>query len=134
MRNTADQLMLLREEMVMSTGPEKEKLPPSRTKLIAVHAGLSPPMPPSKVPISLPVKPSTCQSNNSLTAPDHMETKDAMVDGWTLPSNTSLITDLSALLIIPMSLEIKLVPSQLEDNGKLKDSLMFRAVPTSRMP
>merc|ERR1711990_552853 len=70
-----------------STGEPRTPLPQLRTKLNAVHAGLSPPPVPSKVLMPSRPEPSNPSlSNNSSPAPN--KTTDAMVDSWTTLSPT----------------------------------------------
>jgi len=60
----------------------------------AVHAGLSQPLNQWNLPMQLPEKVSQfSQNNNWLTAQDLMVTKDAMVEIWITPSDTSLSKD-----------------------------------------
>merc|ERR1712166_1586215 len=71
-----------------STGDPRTLLPQSRTKLNAVHAGLSPPPVPLKALMPSradPLNPSL--SNNSSPAPS--KTLDVTEDSWTTLSNTS---------------------------------------------
>lgn len=63
--------------------------PELRIKDHADHAGPFHPLVPSKEPTRSKPDPSFhFQNNNSLTAPNHTEMPDAMVDLWTMPSNT----------------------------------------------
>ena len=67
---------------------------PLRTKEVVDHAGPSQQSEPLNLISPLPERDSTrSQSKSSLTAQVPMETRDAVVDGWTLPSNTSLTTE-----------------------------------------
>merc|ERR1711990_1017804 len=81
---------LRRPTMPPSTGEARTLLPQLRTKLNAVHAGLSPPPVPSKVLMPSRLDPSNPSlSNNSSLAPS--KTLDAMVDSWTMLSCTLLL-------------------------------------------
>ena len=118
--------------MVILIGPPKLWLQ-WKIKVNVVHAGLSLQLLPLRVEWLL-VLAKLCLflSNNLLTALDHMGTKDAMEDGWTLLSNMLEIKVLLTLLHIPMLPEIKLV-AKMQDLSKSLGSLMSRAVITSSM-
>ena len=74
----------------MLTGELRATSTPSRTKLHADHAGLSPPSVPSRVLTPSRMEPSsTSQSSNSLIAPRRTRTLVAMVASWTMLSLTS---------------------------------------------
>lgn len=94
----------------MSIGKLKEKFHQLKTKVLAVHAGLSQQTLPLKVLFWFKEELKIFQNNNLLTAQDPTEIRDAAVDGWTLLSNTSLITVSQQLPNIPMSPETKTVP------------------------
>lgn len=94
--------------MAMLTGEPRVSLTPLRTKLHAVHAGLSLPLDPQNLPLPSLVKDSTTSLNkNSLIAPKHMVTLVVTVVGWTVPSTTFLIMVSVVQKIMPMSEEIR---------------------------
>ena len=98
----------------MLIGPLKEKFQELRTKDNVDHAGPSQPLEllnhglfsTDKVPISL--------SNNSLTAQDPKETKDAMEDGHQALLTTSKLTESLLEVLIPMSQGTKLAKLKVE--------------------
>jgi len=98
--------------MLPLTGFQLVRLPPLRTKVHVVHAGLSQLLPPSnllkesRVPV-LPHSP----NNNSLIVPVHSVTKVVMVVGWIKLSNMllSMVSPILPHILIP--LEIKPVSS-----------------------
>jgi len=112
-------------------------LPPSRTKVNAVHAGLSPPLEPLKVPMpSRLVTSSHSQNNNSLTAQPALATKVVTVVLWTMvssmPKRTSLNQNLTTHTLLKtanasstpqrvrsQSLDTRMSPQEAPANSKL---------------
>jgi len=117
----------------MLIGKSKESSLPSRTKDSADPAGPSQPLLPSKVLTSSRTTSflSAFLNKNLLTALVLKEIKDAMEDGWILPSLTSNPTKFTLTRTIPMLLEIKLakLPLPADNNGPLPALLMFRDAP-----
>ncbi len=111
----------------MLTGKPKEKSQVLRTKVNAVHAGLSLPQLPWKVVFSLADQTNFYQNNNLLTVQEAMEIKAAMEDGWIQLSNMLLITVLQLKTVIHMLQETKLAKLMVAQL-KSKDLLMFPAV------
>jgi len=117
--------------MLPLTGFQLVRLPPLRTKVHVVHAGLSQLLPPSnllkesRVPV-LPHSP----SNNSLIVPVHSVTKVVMVVGWIKLSNMllSMVSPILPHILIP--LEIKPVSSMVvttispDSRIQLKETVM----------
>jgi len=116
------------------TGETKVPSPPSRTKDLADHAGLSLPLDLSKVPIKSKLENlSPSPSNNLLTAPLMKETKDAMVDLWMTLSLISKAT-LSCLRLttdIPEELEKLAKRNHPRVSLKLLASMMLKNLLTN---
>lgn len=93
---------------LMLIGPLLVSSTPSETKDHADHAGPSQLLVLLKLPMLSPERDLMPSLNkNLLIAQPHMVTLVATVDGWTQPSNTSLLRVSQADLLIPMSERIK---------------------------
>ena len=105
----------------MLTGLLKEKFQKLKTKDNVDHAGPSQLLELSNPSIFSRDKVLVFLSNNSLTAQDLKETKDAMVDGLQVPLTTLKLTVSPLKVLTPMLLKIK--PAKLkEDLSKLLDT------------
>lgn len=106
---------------MMLTGPPKEKLVVLRIKVNVDHAGPSRPLVLLNHLLSSKDKAPVFLSNNSLTAQDLKEIKDATVDGHQVLLTTLKQTVSPLEVLILMSLEIKLAKLKV-DLSKLLDS------------
>jgi len=115
------------------TGRKLEKLPESRIREAAVHAGPSLPLLLWKVLIELMDQTFSSLNKSWLTALAHMETKAATEDGWIKLSLTSVIRRLPLKPNIPTPLEMD--PARMEEESiVLKDLSMSRDATTFATP